>query len=181
MTTVKQVSAKRRYGNRRGNVLVEMSLVMLPTLALICAFADIGMVIFTWSTMQHAVSEGVRYAITFQQQADPNNPGKYLGQDTSIEDVVATYALGLVKANSNPQRIFVRYYSPGDLNTPINPGGNVPGNIVEVSVENYPWNLLAPLSGSLVKPIQGRTSIGISAFSSDILGGYPVGVLSVPR
>jgi len=90
--------------------------------------------------------------------------------------------MGLVKVSDNPQHIFVKYYSVTNLNTPIASGGNIPGNIVEVSVQNISWAWLAPISGSLgANAYRSTTPITLGVFSSDILGGYPAGVTSVPE
>jgi hypothetical protein len=102
------------------------------------------------------------------------------GQDASIEAVVQQYAMGLVTPTDNPQHIFVKYYSMGNLTTPIASGGNVPGNIVEVSVQNISWAWLAPISGSLgAGAYRQKTPITLGVYSSDILGGYPAGVTTV--
>jgi Flp pilus assembly protein TadG len=156
-------------------VIVECALTLVPLLALIFGFADLCLLMFRWSTLQNAVREGCRYAITFQTSGT-------LGQDASIEQVVQTYALGVVTTSDQPQHIFVDYYTPANMNTPIVTGGNVPGNIVQVSVQNVSWTWLAPLSGTL--GVGGRyssTPLNFGAYSSDILGGYPAGVNSVSR
>jgi Flp pilus assembly protein TadG len=155
--------------------MVEGVFTILPTFALIFAFVDFGLLLFRWATLQNAVREGCRYAITFQTQQ-----GK--GQDASIEAVVQQYAVGFVKTTDAPQDIFVKYYSPTNLNTPIASGGNAPGNIVEVSVQGVQWSWLAPLSGSYggaVPFFRSSTPITLNIYSSDILGGYPAGVNSV--
>jgi Flp pilus assembly protein TadG len=165
---------KRRSG---GNVIVESVFTMLPLFALIFGITDFGLMIFRWNTLQNAVREGSRYAITFQTQTG-------LGQDASIKNAVETYAMGFVKANDNPQHIFVNYYAPGALNTPIATGGNTPGNLVEVSVQNVSYAWLAPLSGSFgwgVPFYRSTTPLTLAVYSADVLGGFPVGVTSVTR
>jgi len=160
---------------RSGNALFESVFTILPTFALIFAFVDFGLLLFRWATLQNGVREGCRYAITFQTTTGS-------GQDASIEAVVQQYAMGLVKVSDNPQHIFVKYYSVTNLNTPIASGGNIPGNIVEVSVQNISWAWLAPISGSLgANAYRSTTPITLGVFSSDILGGYPAGVTSVPE
>src|SRR5271169_4400259 len=126
-----QSKASQRNRRRSGQVLVEMALTMLPTFALIFAFVDFGLLLFRWSTLQNAVREGCRYAITFQTQSGQ-------GQDASIKAQVQNFAMGMVTSTDTPQHIFVNYYAPTAMNTPIPSasGGNVPGNIVEVSVQN---------------------------------------------
>lgn len=164
-----------RNRRRSGNSLLEAVFTILPTFALIFAFVDFGLLLFRWATLQNAVREGCRYAITFQTQTG-------LGQNASIESVVQQYAMGIVSTTDNPQDIFVKYYSPSNLNTPLGAGGNTPGNIVEVSVQGVSWSWLAPLSGSYggsVPFYRSTTPITLNVYSSDILGGYPAGVNSV--
>jgi Flp pilus assembly protein TadG len=164
-----------RNRRRTGNAILESVFTILPTFALIFAFVDFGLLLFRWSTLQNAVREGCRYAITFQTAS-----GK--GQDASIEAVVQQFAMGIVKTTDNPADIFVKYYSTSNLTTAIGSGGNVPGNIVEVSVEGVSWAWLAPLSGSYggsVPFFRDRTPITLNIYSSDILGGFPAGANSV--
>lgn len=151
-----------------------MALVLLPTMALICAFFDFSLALFRWSTIQNAVREGCRYAITFQTSGG--------GQDASIEAVVAANSMGLVTVASVPQLIFVNYFTPLAPNTAIlAPNGNVPGNIVEVSIQGFTLTQLAPLSGTIINPTRSTTPAAISVYSSDVLGGYPAGVNGVTR
>ena len=157
-----------------GNTILELVFTLVPTFALIFAFIDFGLALFRWSTLQNAVREGCRYAVTFQTQSG-------MGQDASIKAVVSQFSMGLVTPNDNPQHIFVAYYSPSNLTTPIASGGNTPGNVVQVSVSNITWSWLAPLSGSFTTNTTYGSTYGMSVYSSDILGGYPVGVTSVTR
>jgi Flp pilus assembly protein TadG len=164
-----------RNRRRSGNAMLEGVFTILPTFALIFAFVDFGLLLFRWATLQNAVREGCRYAITFQTVTGD-------GQDASIESVVQQYAMGIVSATDNPPDIFVKYYSTTNLTTPIASGGNVPGNIVEVSVQGVSWSWIAPLSGSYgggVPFFRNSTPITLNIYSSDILGGFPAGVTSV--
>jgi Flp pilus assembly protein TadG len=159
--------------------MVEMVFTLLPTFALIFAFVDYGLLLFRWSTLQNAVREGCRYAITFQTAAG-------LGQDASITQVVQRYALGILSTADTAGQINVNYYNPTNLTTPIPPanGGNIPGNVVEVSIQGIAWRQLAPLSGSFGQGIpffRSLSPITLNVYSSDILGGYPAGVVSVAR
>lgn len=165
-----------RNRRRSGNALLEGVFTILPTFALIFAFVDFGLLLFRWATLQNAVREGCRYAITYQTANGQ-------GQNASIEAVVQQYAMGMVTTTDNPQDIFVKYYAPSNMTTPIaGSGGNVPGNIVEVSVQGVSWSWIAPLSGSYggnVPFYRSSTPIVLNIYSSDILGGYPAGVNSV--
>jgi len=169
--------SERRRGRSGGNTIIESVFTILPTFALMFAFVDFGLVVFRWSTLQNAVREATRYGVTFQTQTG-------LGQDASIKAVVQQFAFNMVKTTDNPVKIFVNYYAPTNLTTPIAAGGNVPGNIVEVSVRNVSWQWLAPLSGGFgagTPLFRSSTPINLNVYSSDILGGYPIGTTSVPR
>jgi Flp pilus assembly protein TadG len=165
---------------------MEGVLVLLPTFALLFSFIDFGLMFYRWSTLQNAVREGVRYAITFDTDNDPTNapqPGQ--SQSAAIKARVQTYAMGIVKANDSPQTIFVNFYTTANPNTPVS-GGNIPGNIVEVSVVSPSFRWMIPLSGTLPrssastdKGTYTSTPMVFRVFASDILGGYPAGVSSV--
>lgn len=168
------VVSERRRRKSKGNSMLEVVLTLVPTFALIFAFMDFGLMIFRWTTLQNAVREGCRYAITFQTVTG-------LGQDASVESVVTQYAFNIVTAADTPQHIFVKYYSPTTL-AQITTGGNVPGNIVQVSVQNVSFSWMAPISGNMwgwANTLYTSTPLSLKVFSSDILGGYPVGVTSV--
>ena len=170
-------SSAARKRNSNGNVILESVFTLLPTFAFIFAFTDFGLMMFRWSTLQNALREGTRYAVTFQTQAG-------LGQDASIGSVVQQYALGFVKTTDSPAHIFVNYYAPTALTTPIASGGNVPGNLVDVSIQNLSFGWLAPLSGSYggaVPFFRSTTPVTFNLDSADILGGFPVGVTNVSR
>src|ERR1700683_2991235 len=104
--SAKQINPKslsRRNRRRTGNALLEGVFTILPTFALIFAFIDFGLLLFRWATLQNAVREGCRYAITFQLANGQ-------GQDASIEAIVQQYSMGFVKASDSPQDILVKYY-----------------------------------------------------------------------
>jgi Flp pilus assembly protein TadG len=155
--------------------MIEWMLVILPTLGIITAFFDVSFALFSWSTLQNAVREGVRYAITFQTSGS-------LGQDASIAQVVATNSMGLLTSSST--LIKVNYYTTTAPTTAIAaPNGNDPGNLVVVSVQQYPLVWLVPISGTCCGPgsYRAQSPASINVYSSDILGGYPAGETSVTR
>ncbi len=156
---------------------MESAFTLIPTFALIFAFVDFGLMLYRWSSLQNAVREGVRYAITFQRNGS-------LGQTASIKQVVERNSMRLVRTTDTPQHIFVKFYSKTAPDTPIASGGNIPGNIVEVSVQNVSWNWIAPLSGSYGGRIpfyRTRSPFNLKVYAFDLLGGYPVGQTSVPE
>lgn len=159
----------RRRRRSGGNAIVEAVFTLLPTFAIILAFVDFGLMIFRWSTLQNAVREGVRYAVTFQTISGD-------GQDLSIETTVQNNALGFVNTTDNPQTIYVAYFNPTTL-AQVTSGGNIPGNVVQVSVQGVSYGWVAPLSGGM--GLRSTTPLTLNVYSSDILGGFPVGVSTV--
>src|ERR1700722_7302442 len=90
------VSVRRRRASS-GNALVEWMFVLLPFFALITAFFDVSFALFSWSTVQNAVREGCRYAITFQIAPPSGATWTCTGhQDNCIENAVAGNSMGLV-------------------------------------------------------------------------------------
>ena len=160
------VSRKRKSS---GHVMIESAFTLLPMFALLFGIIDLSVMTFRWTTLQNAVREGVRYAITFQTSGS-------LGQTASIENVVSQNALGFVTPSDSPQHIFVTY-----LNPDLSAGSNTPGNVVEVTVKNISFSYFAPLSGSLAGPLYTNAPLGFQVVAADILGGYPVGVTSVSQ
>ncbi len=144
---------------RRGAALIELALVILPLLALLLAILDFSFALFLKSTLQHAVREGVRYAVTGRITTG-------LGQDASIKGVVQKNALGFLNGD-NASKIYIRYYTPGSLTETTSNAG---GNIVEVSVEGFTWRWLAPLMRT------GLPALILTARSSDRVEPSPGGV-----
>jgi len=151
-----QKGTLRRARRQGGNVMVESGMILLPMMALILAFIDHGLAIFLQSTFQHAVREGARYAITYQVKAG-------MGHDASIQSVVKTNAMGFLSKCTGC--IKIRYYRPDTL---AETAGNLPGNLVEVSVEGYRYSWIAPLW-------RPAGSLAINARASDRMEGLPGG------
>ena len=160
----------KRNRKRSGHAAMEIGLVMMPTFALICGFLDIGMALFTWGTLQNAVREGSRFAITYQMNGETS-------QDVAIKKVVQQFAMNMVKFDDSPAKIFINYFDRTTLAPILGPTSNQPNSIVEVSVQNYPWTRIAPFSGTIAQPTYASTTtpLQLSLYSASVMGGYPLG------
>jgi hypothetical protein len=147
---------------RRGNTVIETALILLPMLALLFAIVDYGIVVFLQSTFQHAVREGVRYAVTYQTIGG-------MGHDASIRHVVLRQSMGFLRGRENAVKI--RYFDP---NTFQEVPYNLPGNVIEVSIEGYEHRWLAALWRAAGK-------IHITARAADRMEGLPTGASPPPR
>lgn len=112
--------------------MIEFCLLMVPILGITFLTLDLSMVLFLRGTFQHAVREGVRYAIT-----GANTPGP--GQDDSIKAVVKKNALGFLNGTAS-SKIHVHWMDP--VSGAV--ANNSWGNIVAVTVEGYQYSALAP-------------------------------------
>jgi hypothetical protein len=138
--------------------MVEFAFVILPFLALVLGTIDFGMAVFLKATMQHAVREGVRYAVTYRTLE-----GKC--QTESIREIVRRNAMGYIKPDDLEDKVKIDYYLPDTLAQTTD---NSPGHIVEVSVVNYQYRWICPLWRS-------ADPLNITSRSSDRMEGLPGG------
>jgi len=123
----------RRQRGRRGAEVLEAALIIVPLFGMLFLLLDLSMVIFLRSTFQHAVREGVRYAVTGANDTGPCH-------DDSIKAVVKKNALGFLNSPTASAQVHVHFQNPvtGAVSN------NDHGNIVQVSVEGYQFKALAP-------------------------------------
>ncbi len=157
----------RRRKQQSGNALVEGALILLPLLAIGFALLDFPLAIFIQNTLQGAVREGCRFAITQQTGTG--------GQDAAIKAVVETYSMGFLTnadITSGVSSFSITYYNPtSSLSAAVTGvGSNAQGNICVVS---------ATIRRKFMAPIwQASGLIPFSATSSDMMEAPPNGVLS---
>jgi uncharacterized protein (UPF0333 family) len=151
--TLRAAGKQKRKRRQSGAELLEASLIGGLLFGLIFLLLDISMALFLRSTFQNAVRVGVRYGIT-----GANVPGP--GQDDSIKAVVKKNAVGFLNSTAAAATIHVHFMSPVDGTK----SSNAQGNIIEVSIEGYPFRLLAPFKHS------GNPLISACAF--DVMEPY---------
>ena len=144
--------------SRRGSQIVEAALVLVPFCAMVFLLMDVAWAIFVKATLQSAVREGARYAMTGSTSGGS-------GQLASVKTVVQNYSMGLLNG-SRANTIAVQFYSPGSLTLT---NSNQGGNLVIVSVVNYPFVPLAPFMHS-------KAALNLTVRSGDRLESLPGGV-----
>ena len=144
--------------------MLEGALALLPMIALMFGLLDIAFAIFVRNTMEFAVRQGVRYAVTSQTMAGQ-------GHDNSIKTIVNDNAMGLLNAVSpggnGMNQISIRYYNPVSMALVAGAGSNIGGNIVVVSAAGLSWAWMVPL-------LRAATPLQFSASSADIMEATPV-------
>ncbi len=184
---------RNRVKGRAGNTMVEFALCALPLFALFFGISDIALAIFLKSMLQSAVRDGVRFGITFQTSLNGTSCGT---QTNCIKLVVQGAALGFLAGTTGGNYIAVRYFQPTDLTIPLTSADcgtgktikndtnsparallymNQTGNLMEVSVTNFPWNWMVPLPNFMP-----GTQLKFNTAASDVLQGYPVGAAAPP-
>jgi Flp pilus assembly protein TadG len=136
----------RAFGSRGAEPL-EFTLVLLPLLAMVTVLVDTSWAVYTKSTLQRAVRIGVRNGIVLT--AGQMAQGACL-TDT-VKSTVQANAMGLLRGDSGLAMVKVHYIQPPAANSAgaavdvsANSDGNQPGNIMQVSVENYSLIPLLP-------------------------------------
>lgn len=132
--------------------------MMLPFMALAFLIIDTSWSLVIKATLQHAVREGVRYAVTGQTSGSN-------GQIASIEQVVQTQSLGLL-TGSQSGTLSVQFLDPNTLATTTSNQG---GNLVEVAVTNYQITPIAAL-------LTSSAPVSVTVTSIDRIEGSPGGV-----
>ena len=173
-------SLRTRQKRRRGVELIEFTLVLLPLIGFTFLLMDLGWAVYKRATLQYAVREGCRYAVTNRTQNLTDANGNAYGLIDSVKWVVQNRAMGFLGSKPTDPgyaQIQVRFYDANaSLVTPLavptgcaNNTGQRPnwsGNLVEVSVENYQSTPFAAVYKS-------ATPLNFSARSSDRMEGNP--------
>ena len=143
---------------------MECAFAILPLLALLFAVLDFSIALFVKNTVQFAVCQGVRYAVTSQTLPA-------MGQDASIKTVVQGYTLGFLNCLSadhvGANRIAITYYNPISLAVVAGVGSNAGGNIVVVSASGLSWAWMVPV-------LRNAAPLQFAVSSADIMEATPV-------
>jgi Flp pilus assembly protein TadG len=142
-------------------------MILLPLMALLLLTVDVAWSIFARATLQNAVREGVRFAVT--GQILPGNT--CLG--SSVQQVVSQNSFGFVPANQASNYVTVSYYSPTNLSAITGAAGPAGGNVVQVSINGVSVRSFGPLWRSL-------SPIPLSVIASDVMESAPNGVPPCP-
>jgi Flp pilus assembly protein TadG len=154
-----------RRSGERGSQVVELALVLLPLCALVFLIMDMAWAFYVKATLQNAVREGVRYAITSQTMTG-------MGQDASIKTIVQQNAMGLLgssAASPGAALINIQYYLPNTLAPVSGLNSNQGGNVVEVYVQGYSLSPLGPI-------LRNPTPLSLGAQAFDRMEGSPGGI-----
>jgi Flp pilus assembly protein TadG len=157
-TRMKIMASRRRRETQGGSYILEATGIFLLMFGLLFLVIDLGLTLFTKSTLQSAVHAGVRFAVTEQLASGTS----YLND--SIKQVVQQNAIGMLNGTNGACKIAINYYN--SVTGAADSTGNG-GDVVEVSVVGYSYNPVGILKSS--------SPITISASSSDVMEECPIG------
>src|SRR5271165_2675538 len=84
---------RARLQRQKGSQIVELTLVLLPALMFLFLILDVAYAVYTKSTLQYAVAQGVRYAVT-------SGTIGAMGARASVQTVVQANAFGRLNSTS---------------------------------------------------------------------------------
>ncbi len=129
----------RRKGSEGGAAVVEFALIVPLLLLLLMAIIELGALFWVNMTMQHAVREGARYAITGRVDLDPDEDEDTVKlRPEAVEEKIKLSSLGLYGSVAVPP---IQVTDP-DGNELTGFGG--PGETVVIRLQ-CSWQLLTPL------------------------------------
>ena len=147
----------RALRSRSGQSLVEFALVAPLFFLLVFGITDFGRLFFAQETLQFALREAGRYAVTGQHMANPDpKVGGNLSRVASIRAIAQQNAIGLI---TDPNNIKV---SSGGM--PNFAGG--PGDTVVVSLKTD-LKLITPMIGRFFGPSQTYTFTVQTSFRNE--------------
>ena len=163
------MKTSNRRIRERGAEALEFTLVILPLLAVLTVLLDVSWAIFAKSTLQRAVRVGVRNGVTITSTQATG--GQCLTD--MVKSTVQANSMGLLSGASGLSKIKVNYLQPPpassaaaatDVSTQAD--GNTPGNIMQVSVQNYSLLPLAPRIFDW-NTTPDRTPMNLTVYSAD--------------
>ena len=132
--------------NVKGQTTIEFALAALLFFGLLFSIIDLGILFYVNLTMQNAVREGTRYAVTGRSDLDPGKDRR-----AALIQKIKVQSMGLYDKNLNPQKEptvkvidtskTFNNYTSGTLQL------NNPGNVDETIVVSltYTWPLITPI------------------------------------
>ncbi|WUR13305.1 pilus assembly protein [[Empedobacter] haloabium] len=124
-----------------GATVVEMAIVAPVFLLVLLALVELSLMFFTTLTMQYAVREGARYAVTGQTNLDPNTGSqqRYAAVIAKMKDS----SLGMYDKLKPTISVNGTSYSSSDYSNGM---FGAPGSIIVITLD-CSWTVTTPLLG----------------------------------
>lgn len=149
----------------RGATVVEMAIIMPVLLLLLIGIVEISMMFFVNQTMQYAVREGGRYAVTGQTSADPNTTSKL--RYRAVIERMRTASLGLFdKVCPSVTTNNVTYTDSSSYNAAM---FGQAGDILVIKL-NCAWPMATPVMRPFFKDGKFRFVVAVTMLNENYAG-----------
>jgi hypothetical protein len=167
-------SGKTLRGRESGSAIIEFGLVILPLMALLLLTLDVAWTVFAKATLQHAVRQGVRYAVTNSLPSSCIN--------SAIQSVVQQSSFGFVPRASVSSYVSVTYYDPLTLAQVTGSSGPNGGNVVQVAIgPSTAYPNTSPVTINSFGPLwHNAAPFRLSVQASDVMEGTPASPATCP-
>ena len=155
----------RRRRRTKGAELIEFTLNFLPFVAMIIVVVDTAWAVFAEATLQQAVRMAARTGASLTATQVTGN------LTDTVKGLVQAHAVGLLNGSSRDY-IKVNYFDGDNPSVDVSTQswGNDTGNIMRVSVQNYP---ISPLMARIfMKQNPDKSPMSISVYAADVI--WPV-------
>ncbi|BCR03459.1 hypothetical protein DESUT3_05280 [Desulfuromonas versatilis] len=151
---------QRLLRREKGAVALEFTFAGVLFFVLFFAIIEFGLMFWVNLTMQHAVREGARYAITGLNDRDPTpaqgeDGKKIYDRDRAVTQMIRESSMGLYDKVVVERNI--RAYGGSRLS-----GYGAPGDIIVINLD-CAWPLLTPLAQPFFRKTGGRYEFTVSA------------------
>jgi hypothetical protein len=157
--------------SQKGSEVLEFALVIVPFLAMVAVLLAMSWAVFVKSSMQRAVRVAVEQGVSLSSSQ--------LGQGACLTDtvkgIVQQNSVGMLQGSSGLASIKVNYFQPPapgsngavtDVSTQSN--ADAPGNIMQVSIQNFSLNPLMPRVYSTNQAVD-NTPTGLTVYAAGVI------------
>jgi len=123
------------HGNEKGSSAVEFTLAAILFFAVLFSIVEYALMSYVNLTMQHAVREGTRYAVTGRSDDGEGNPLEYAHFDVGNEE---THWLEDERFNAMVEKIHSQ--SMGFFDKVLDPGDIVVTKVNGDNIQSHDWN-----------------------------------------
>jgi Flp pilus assembly protein TadG len=130
------IKARRKFKGTRAEGLVEFAVVVPLFFLLMFGIIDMGHLYFVQVTLENALRQAGRYAVTGAHLPDPNNPAQNLSRVDSITRVAKKAATGLDVTQILISSDLGGQWQASNTTTNLNAAG-LPGDTVTISLTTH--------------------------------------------
>jgi hypothetical protein len=126
---------RQRKARQKGAAVVEFALAVIVFFAVLFAIIEFGYLFWVNLTMQHAVREGARFAVTGRVLPDPGDPAENLNRCESAKLWIKENSMGLFDVVTSDADVTFSRVQPDGQIVSIGSGCGSPNDIIMINVD----------------------------------------------